>query len=58
MSATGKVDHLTGEGKIKPVCLLEYNLKMAAVDKADMINSFAKCTRKTTKWYKEDIFSI
>ena len=28
MSATGKVDHLTRERKIKPDCVLEYNLKM------------------------------
>nr|XP_046188550.1 piggyBac transposable element-derived protein 4-like [Oncorhynchus gorbuscha] len=37
-TATGKVDHLTGERKIKPDCVLDYNLKMGAVDKADMIN--------------------
>ena len=42
MSATRKVDHLTGERKIKPDCVLDYNLKMGAVDKADMINSFGK----------------
>ncbi|XP_038857496.1 piggyBac transposable element-derived protein 4-like [Salvelinus namaycush] len=56
MSATGKVDHLTGVRKIKPDCVLDYNLKMGAVDKADMINSFVECTQKTTKWYKK-IFS-
>jgi hypothetical protein len=53
MSATGKVDHLTGERKIKPDCVLDYNLKMGAVEKADMINSFVECTQKTTKWYKK-----
>nr|XP_046210731.1 uncharacterized protein LOC124038687 [Oncorhynchus gorbuscha] len=44
MSATGNVDHLTGERKIKP----DY-LKMGAVDKADMINSFMECTQEMTK---------
>jgi hypothetical protein len=39
MSARGKVDHLTGERKIKPDCVLDYNLKMEAVDKVVMINS-------------------
>uniref|UniRef100_A0A674EYF1 PiggyBac transposable element-derived protein domain-containing protein n=1 Tax=Salmo trutta TaxID=8032 RepID=A0A674EYF1_SALTR len=58
MSATGKVDHLTGERKIKPDCVLDYNLKMGAVDKADMINSFVECTRKTTKWYKKIFFQL
>uniref|UniRef100_A0A674BS31 PiggyBac transposable element-derived protein domain-containing protein n=1 Tax=Salmo trutta TaxID=8032 RepID=A0A674BS31_SALTR len=58
MLATGKVDHLTGERKIKPDCVLDYNLKMGAVDKADMINSFAECTRKTTKWYKKIFFHL
>uniref|UniRef100_A0A8C7H0A3 PiggyBac transposable element-derived protein 4-like n=1 Tax=Oncorhynchus kisutch TaxID=8019 RepID=A0A8C7H0A3_ONCKI len=58
MSATGKVDHLTGERKIKPDCVLDYNLKMGAVDKADMINSFVECTRKTNKWYKKIFFHL
>ncbi|XP_021462473.1 piggyBac transposable element-derived protein 4 [Oncorhynchus mykiss] len=58
MSATGKVDHLTGERLIKPDCVLDYNLKMGAVDKADMINSFVECTRKTTKWYKKIFFHL
>ncbi|XP_052351639.1 piggyBac transposable element-derived protein 4-like [Oncorhynchus keta] len=54
----GKVDHLTGERKIKPDCVLDYNLKMGAVDKADMINSFVECTRKTNKWYKKIFFHL
>jgi hypothetical protein len=36
MLATGKVDQLTGERKIKPDCVLDYNLKIGAVDKADL----------------------
>uniref|UniRef100_A0A8C7LTA0 PiggyBac transposable element-derived protein domain-containing protein n=1 Tax=Oncorhynchus mykiss TaxID=8022 RepID=A0A8C7LTA0_ONCMY len=58
MSATWKVDHLTGERKINPDCVLDYNLKMGAVDKADMINSFVECTRETTKWYKKIFFHL
>lgn len=29
---------ITGQAKMKPVCELEYNKKMEAVDKADMMN--------------------
>nr|XP_046224318.1 piggyBac transposable element-derived protein 4-like [Oncorhynchus gorbuscha] len=31
---------------------------MGAVDKADMINSFVECTRKTTKWDKKISFHL
>ena len=58
MSDTGKVDQLTGERKIKPDCVLDYNLKMGAVDKADMINSFVECTWKTTNWYMTIFFHL
>ena len=40
MSATEKVDQLMGERKINPDCVLDYNLRMGSVDKADMINRF------------------
>ncbi|XP_052008079.1 piggyBac transposable element-derived protein 4-like [Xyrauchen texanus] len=53
MSATGKVDHITKGRKMKPLCVQEYNKKMGAVDKADMMKGFFDCTRKTTKWYKK-----
>ena len=46
-----------GEGEIKPD-RLDYNLKMGAVDKADMINSFVECTRKTTKLYRKILFHL
>jgi len=49
MAATGKLDHITRQPKMKPVCVLEYNKKMGAVDKADMMTSFHECTRKSTK---------
>jgi hypothetical protein len=58
MSAIGKVDHLTGERNIKPDCVVDYNLKMGAVDKADMINIFVESTQKTTKWYKKIFFYL
>ena len=48
----------TRQGDIKPDCVLDYNLKMGEVDKADMINSFVECTKL---WYDqvvwEDVFS-
>lgn len=47
MAATGKLDHLTGQPMMKPACVLEYNKKMGAVDKADMMTGFHECTRKS-----------
>ncbi|KAK6304383.1 hypothetical protein J4Q44_G00249690 [Coregonus suidteri] len=58
MSHTGKVDHLTGERKLKPDCVHDYNRKMGAVNKADMINRFVACAWKTTKWYKKIFFHL
>ena len=58
MLATGKVDHLMGERKFKIDCVLNYNLKMGALNKADMINSFVECTKKTTKSYKNIFFHL
>ncbi|RXN14776.1 piggyBac transposable element-derived 4-like protein [Labeo rohita] len=58
MAATGKIDHITGQPKMKPVCVLEYNKKMGAVDKADMMTGFLECTRKSTKWYKKVFFHL
>ena len=52
------MDHLTGERKIKPDCVLDYNCEMGAVAKVDMINSFVACARKTTKWYKNVFFHL
>ncbi|RXN02486.1 piggyBac transposable element-derived 4-like protein [Labeo rohita] len=56
MSPSGKTDHITGDEKIKPQCVLDYNKKMGAVDKVDMMDSFVGCTRKTLKWYKKLFF--
>jgi hypothetical protein len=38
--------------------VLDYNRKMGAVDKADMINSFVVCTQKSIKWYKNIFFHL
>lgn len=56
MSPSGKIDHTTGNEKIKPQCMLDYNKKMCAMDKVDMMDSFVGCTRKTLKWYKKLFF--
>ena len=58
MAQTERIDHATGEKKLKPSCVLDYNKKMGAVDKADMVNSFVECARKTTKWYKKVFFHL
>ncbi|XP_051505848.1 piggyBac transposable element-derived protein 4-like [Myxocyprinus asiaticus] len=56
MAVSQKVDYTTGQKKKKPLCILEYDKKMGAMDKADMMKCFIKCARKTTKWYKKIFF--
>ena len=46
------MDHLTGERNIKTNCVLDYNNKMGAVEKADIINNSVACAQKTTKCYQ------
>ncbi|KAJ8333996.1 hypothetical protein SKAU_G00413150 [Synaphobranchus kaupii] len=58
MAQSGRLDHFTGEPKVKPACVLDYNKKMGAVDRADMITSFVDCARKSTKWYKKLFFHL
>lgn len=58
MSTTGKVNHVTGERKVKSHCVLEYNKKIGAVDRADMVKGFLECVRKTRKWYKKIFFYL
>ncbi|KAJ8369594.1 hypothetical protein SKAU_G00096220 [Synaphobranchus kaupii] len=48
MAQSGRLDHFTGEPKVKPACVLDYNKKMEAVDRVDMITSFVDCARKST----------
>ncbi|KAJ8356415.1 hypothetical protein SKAU_G00192090 [Synaphobranchus kaupii] len=52
------LDHFTGEPKVKPACVLDYNKKMGAVDRVNMITSFVDCARKSTKWYKKLFFHL
>eukprot|EP00063_Salmo_salar_P066961 XP_014041796.1 PREDICTED: piggyBac transposable element-derived protein 4-like [Salmo salar] len=58
MSDTGKLDYVTGERKIMPDCVLEYNKKMGAVDKVEMQNTFVECARKSLKWYRKLFFHL
>lgn len=47
------IDFNTGESILKPSCIVDYNFKMGAVDKSDMIISFLLTARKSVKWYKK-----
>ncbi|KAK6301238.1 hypothetical protein J4Q44_G00293360 [Coregonus suidteri] len=58
MADTGTLDYVTGERKMMPDCVLEYNKKIGAVDKVDMRNSFVECARKSLKWYKKLFFQL
>ncbi|KAJ8333743.1 hypothetical protein SKAU_G00410620 [Synaphobranchus kaupii] len=58
MAQSGRLDHFTGEPKVKPACVLDYNKKMGAVHRVDMITSFVDCARKSTKWYKKLFFHL
>ena len=42
----------------KPVCVLDYNNSMGAVDKADMVISTVNSTRKSLKWYRKFFFHL
>ncbi|CAH1972326.1 unnamed protein product [Acanthoscelides obtectus] len=51
-----KINRSTYENVIKPLCVLEYNRQMGAVDRSDMMLSSVDCTRKCLKWYKKLFF--
>ena len=42
----------------KPVCVLDYNNSIGAIDKADMVISTVNSTRKTLKWYRKFFFHL
>lgn len=42
----------------KPICIVEYNGNMSAVDKSDMLLSSTECIRKSMKWYKKVFFHL
>ncbi|KAJ8381252.1 hypothetical protein SKAU_G00020300 [Synaphobranchus kaupii] len=54
MAQSGRLDHFTGEPKVKPARVLDYNKKMGAVDRADMITSFVDCARKKERMLYKD----
>ena len=47
MVPTGKIDHITKNPRMKPICIKEYNENMGAIDKSDMQISFSECIRKS-----------
>jgi hypothetical protein len=49
-------DRKTQEYVSKPQCVIDYNKKMGASDRSDMILSSVECVRKTIKWYKKLFF--
>ncbi|XP_050293711.1 piggyBac transposable element-derived protein 4-like [Anthonomus grandis grandis] len=53
-----KVDRITKENVRKPTCVVEYNNKMGAVDRTDMMISSIDSMRKSIKWYKKLYFHV
>ena len=47
---TTKIDRQTGAVVKKPDVICDYKINMRLVDKADMMSSYADCTRKSKKW--------
>lgn len=58
MTATKKIDRVTGNKYLKPECVVNYNANMGAIDKTDMLLSSIECVRRTMKWYKKLFFHI
>lgn len=58
MVPTRKVDFVTKQQKIKPLCVKEYNENRGLVDKSDMQISFSECIRRSRKWYKKFFFHL
>ena len=48
-----QVERRGGQRVTKPTCVVDYNSKMGAVDKADQMLQPYDATRKTTRWYKK-----
>lgn len=53
-----KLDRITNENKKKPLCVIDYNDKMGAVDRSDMLVSSIDSMRKSIKWYKKLFFHL
>uniref|UniRef100_A0A1Y1N5A9 PiggyBac transposable element-derived protein domain-containing protein n=1 Tax=Photinus pyralis TaxID=7054 RepID=A0A1Y1N5A9_PHOPY len=56
MVSLEKKDRTTGEPVKKPLCIVNYNERMGAIDRADMMLSSLECMRKSLKWYKKIFF--
>ncbi|XP_050307697.1 uncharacterized protein LOC126744367 [Anthonomus grandis grandis] len=56
MVSLPKKDRVTNENLQKPLCVLEYNNQMGAVDRSDMMISSTDSRRKSIKWYKKLFF--
>jgi hypothetical protein len=56
---TGKIHFKTGEPIIKPECIIEYNNKMGAIDKADRhkASQFCRMRKKIIEMVQEGFFS-
>jgi hypothetical protein len=52
MIRTGKINHTTNESVVKPLCIVDCNSNMGAVDNTDMQISFSECIRTTINCYK------
>ena len=55
--AIGRNNH-AGEPIFKPTMVHQYNGKMGAVDRLDMMVAFSKMVIKTMKWWKKVIFHV
>ena len=58
MKETERFDHASGQKKVKPECIIDYNRKKGSVDKTDMLMSFTDSMRKSVKWYKKFFFHL
>lgn len=53
MITLDRIDRATNENVKKPMCVVDYNSKMGAVDRSDMLISSIDSLRKSIKWYKK-----
>ena len=58
MIEAGRRNYLTGSQKLKPECVVDYNIKMGSVDRVDMVLSTLNSSRKCLKWYKKVFFHL
>nr|XP_022906130.1 piggyBac transposable element-derived protein 4-like [Onthophagus taurus] len=53
-----KLDRKSGDNIKKPLCVLDYNAQIGAVDRSDMLISSIDSMRKNVKWYKKLFFHV